>query len=59
MAETLIIQKTADAASWGQAYIANPDLVNRFTDNIDLNEPNPELYFQGNEKGYIDYPYAT
>ena len=55
-AEDAIKNGSADAAAWGQAFIANPDLVNRFQQNTALNEPKPELFYGGNELGYTDYP---
>jgi N-ethylmaleimide reductase len=46
----------ADAVAFGQLYIANPDLVERFKLNAPLNEPDPASFYGGNEKGYTDYP---
>ncbi|BCD92172.1 alkene reductase [Francisella halioticida] len=57
-AELLINKGDADAASWGQLLISNPDLVYRFTNDIKLTKPLPEFYYQGTENGYIDYPCA-
>lgn len=47
----------ADAAAWGQLFIANPDLVRRFTIGADLNTPNPATYYTKGEVGYTDYPF--
>jgi 2,4-dienoyl-CoA reductase-like NADH-dependent reductase (Old Yellow Enzyme family) len=55
-AEQLIHSGEADAASWGQLYIANPDLPRRYAEDAALNEPRPKLFFGGSEKGYTDYP---
>ena len=55
-AEALIEKGTADAAAFGQLYIANPDLVTRFKQNAPLNAPKPELFYGGNHAGYTDYP---
>jgi 2,4-dienoyl-CoA reductase-like NADH-dependent reductase (Old Yellow Enzyme family) len=50
----------ADAISWGQQYIANPDLVERLRLNAPLNEPNPATFYQypsgDKNEGYTDYP---
>lgn len=46
----------ADAVSFGRAYIANPDLVQRFLKNAPLNEPNPQTFYAPGPEGYIDYP---
>jgi 2,4-dienoyl-CoA reductase-like NADH-dependent reductase (Old Yellow Enzyme family) len=46
----------ADAISWGQQFIANPDLPRRMIEGLPLNEPNPETFYGGGEAGYTDYP---
>jgi 2,4-dienoyl-CoA reductase-like NADH-dependent reductase (Old Yellow Enzyme family) len=56
IAEKLIINKEADAVSWGQLFIANPDLVYRLEHNCPLNNPLPEFFYYGGSKGYTDYP---
>jgi len=47
----------ADLVSFGAPYIANPDLVERFALDAPLNKPNPETFYGGDERGYIDYPF--
>lgn len=46
----------ADAVAFGQMYLANPDLAERFRENAPLNEPDPSTFYGGDEHGYIDYP---
>jgi 2,4-dienoyl-CoA reductase-like NADH-dependent reductase (Old Yellow Enzyme family) len=46
----------ADAVAWGQLFIANPDLVERFAENVPLNEPNPTTFYAPAAHGYTDYP---
>lgn len=46
----------ADAVAFGELYIANPDLAERFQLNAPLNEPNRDTYYGGGEEGYTDYP---
>lgn len=50
----------ADLVSFGQLFLANPDLPKRFEVNAALNTPNPKTFYgQGEiqaEKGYTDYP---
>ncbi|KAG9405095.1 hypothetical protein AC1031_004208 [Aphanomyces cochlioides] len=46
-----------DAVSFGVASIANPDLVERFILNADLNIPDPSTFYCPGPKGYIDYPF--
>jgi 2,4-dienoyl-CoA reductase-like NADH-dependent reductase (Old Yellow Enzyme family) len=55
-AEQLIENGNADAAAWGQLFIANPDLVTRFADESQLNQPLSEFFYAGGERGYVDYP---
>ena len=47
---------TADAVAFGRAYIANPDLVERFKRDTPLNELDVETLYGGGSKGYTDYP---
>ncbi|VDB85584.1 unnamed protein product [Peniophora sp. CBMAI 1063] len=39
-------------------YLATPDLVYRLKNGIELNTPDRATFYQGGEKGYIDYPFA-
>jgi len=55
-AEALLEAGQADAAAWGQLFIANPDLPERFFKGADLNEPNPETFYADGPEGYTDYP---
>lgn len=55
-AESLIEAGEADLASWGQLFIANPDLPERFRRGAELNEPNPDTYYASGSEGYTDYP---
>ncbi len=58
-AERAIANGAADAAAWGQLYIANPDLVERFRTGAPLNQPNPALFYGGGKEGYTDYPFMS
>ncbi len=46
----------ADAIAFGESFIANPDLPERFRQGAPLNEPDRDTYYGGNEIGYTDYP---
>ncbi|MEM1291074.1 MAG: alkene reductase [Cyanobacteria bacterium P01_H01_bin.162] len=46
----------ADLVSYGKLFIANPDLPQRFKLNAPLNEPDPNTFYGGDERGYTDYP---
>ena len=56
-AEGAINQGLADAVAFGQLYIANPDLVERFKLNAPLNKADATTFYGGTEKGYTDYPF--
>lgn len=56
MAAELISKGYIDAAAFGRAFIANPDLPERFRQHSLLNTPHPETFFAGQASGYIDYP---
>ena len=55
-AEQAIANGDAEAVAFGQAFIANPDLPERFRQNAPLNPPDTTTFYQGGAKGYIDYP---
>ncbi|SPZ65047.1 N-ethylmaleimide reductase [Serratia quinivorans] len=55
-AEELINKGFIDAVAFGRSYIANPDLVERFKQSAELNEPKPETFYGGGAEGYTDYP---
>ena len=54
--ESLLAAGEADAAAWGQLFIANPDLPERFARRAELNEPRPEWFYADGAEGYTDYP---
>ena len=48
----------ADAIAYGRPFISNPDLPQRFKNNISLTEPDRATFYTTGEKGYTDYPFA-
>ncbi len=46
----------ADLVAFGTLFIANPDLPERFRRGAPLNQADPQTFYQGGPKGYIDYP---
>lgn len=58
-ARRAIESNQADAISFGRPFIANPDLPKRLTEGLPLNEPLPEFFYGGSDRGYNDYPFAT
>jgi len=55
-AESLLAAGRADAAVFGSAFLANPDLPERFRKGVALNVPNKETFYAPGAEGYIDYP---
>ncbi|MGJ8669162.1 MAG: alkene reductase [Oceanococcus sp.] len=55
-AQSVIEAGKADAVAFGTAYIANPDLVERFQLATDLNSANPKTFYGAGAEGYTDYP---
>lgn len=56
-AEQALASGKADAVAFGQLFIANPDLPQRFKLNAPLNTPDASTFYGGGAKGYIDYPF--
>jgi N-ethylmaleimide reductase len=52
----LIAAGLADLIAFGRPYIANPDLVQRFTDRAPLAEVDWETVYGSGPHGYSDYP---
>lgn len=55
-ANALLAEGGADAVSFGTAFLANPDLPERFRRNAPLNQPDRATFYGGGAAGYIDYP---
>jgi N-ethylmaleimide reductase len=47
----------ADLIAFGVPFLANPDLVRRYRDDLPLNMADPDTFYSGGEAGYIDYPF--
>mgnify|MGYP001200664564 CR=1 FL=1 len=56
-AETALAAGAADVIAFGTPFLANPDLVERFALGAALNEPDPETFYGGDERGDLDYPF--
>jgi len=50
------VREGADLVSFGRAFIANPDLVERLRRGKALNEGDRSTYYGGGARGYTDYP---
>jgi len=55
-ANASIATRRADCVAFGNAYIANPDLVERYAQDAPLNVADPSSFYGGREQGYTDYP---
>jgi N-ethylmaleimide reductase len=55
-ANSVLQEGLADLVAFGQLFIANPDLVERFKRSAPLNPPDHASFYGGTDKGYIDYP---
>ncbi|MDT0676970.1 alkene reductase [Autumnicola musiva] len=51
----VIDEGDADLVAFGKPYISNPDLVERFHQNIPLTDWDEDTFYSTGEKGYIDY----
>lgn len=56
-AREAISSSSADAITFGHAFIANPDLPERFRIDAQLNEPDQDTFYGGGTEGYTDYPF--
>jgi N-ethylmaleimide reductase len=55
-ANEILAMNGADLVAFGVPFLANPDLVARFTRGAALNKPDFETFYAGEERGYTDYP---
>ena len=55
-AQTVLDAGRADAVSFGRAFIANPDLVERMRNGWPLAKPDFARLYVGEDRGYTDYP---
>lgn len=49
----------ADAIAYGAPFISNPDLVERFRNDVPLSPGDRDTYYGGSAAGYVDYPKAV
>lgn len=48
----------ADMIAIGVPFIANPDLIHRYKNNLELNFPDFSKLYTNSKEGYIDYPHC-
>jgi len=56
LAERAIASGAADLVAFGAAFLANPDLPERFRRGAGLNAPDRKTYYGGDARGFVDYP---
>jgi N-ethylmaleimide reductase len=54
--EAAIAAGRADVIAYGRAFLANPDLVERFRVGAPLNVADQKTFYGGGAEGYTDYP---
>jgi len=56
-AAEMIAAGGTDLVGFGQAFIANPDLAERFRNGWEINRPDIATYYSQGAEGYTDYPF--
>ena len=56
-AQTAVRNGAVDLVAFGIPFLANPDLVRRYRENLPLNEADSSTFYGGGEAGYTDYPF--
>lgn len=54
-AEAVLEKGDADLVAFGRPFISNPNLVERFINGSELTPWDENTFYQGGEKGYVDY----
>ncbi len=57
-AEEALRNGDCDMVAFGVPFLANPDLVYRYQNDLALNEADQDSFYGGDEHGYTDYPFA-
>jgi N-ethylmaleimide reductase len=57
-AEEALEKGEGELAAFGRPFLANPDLVKRYKNDLELNQPDFDTFYTPGEKGYTDYPLA-
>jgi len=58
-AEKAVSHGHADLIAFGTPFLANPDLVRRYRENLPLNEADQTTFYGGTKIGYNDYPFYS
>lgn len=57
-AQEALVNGDADLVAFGAPFLANPDLVRRYRENLLLNKIDQSTFYGGDATGYTDYPFA-
>jgi N-ethylmaleimide reductase len=57
-AQAAISKGDCDLVAFGVPFLANPDLVYRYKNDLPLNSAEKGTFYGGDETGYTDYPFA-
>lgn len=57
-AQASLANGDSDLVAFGIPFLANPDLVYRFQNDLPLNEADQNTFYGGDSHGYTDYPFA-
>ena len=57
-AQNALAKGDCDLVAFGVPFLANPDLVYRYQNDLLLNEPDTDTFYGGDAHGYTDYPFA-
>jgi N-ethylmaleimide reductase len=57
--DQILSEGNADLVSFGQLFLANPDLPKRLQLNTEFNTPDPKTFYGPDAKGYTDYPFLA
>jgi len=57
-AQTALSNGDSDLVAFGVPFLANPDLVERYKNDLPLNEADQATFYGGDETGYTDYPFT-
>ncbi|WP_318308492.1 alkene reductase [Flagellimonas crocea] len=55
----VIASGNADLVAFGKPYVSNPDLVERFENDVELAEWDKDTFYTPGKEGYTDYPKAS
>ena len=58
-AESSIGNGDSDLVAFGVPFLANPDLVTRYQNDLPLNQADQATFYGGDETGYTDYPFSV